>query len=513
MVAPMTDPRLAHLRAALLFLSTPSLGRSILALLTVALVVLTAAQISTVVMSRRAAEFHQIVDHSEEIRLRARDVLNLLIDAETGQRGYILTGRADHLAVHHQAVEEIPQALDVLSALTRDAPAQAQRVADLRRFTTDRLEVLRQGVAHYEAGRPGAAVEVVRTGRGAELMEAMRLQIAAIDAAEARRLIEGRRETEAAARNTVRANFAAAIGILLLGGASLFLIRRYVIDMQRSREIVARMNEGLEAQVRERTAALTTANEEIQRFAYIVSHDLRAPLVNVMGYTAELEGAGAVVDRQLAAIEAAAPQLVDPEAVTVVREEMPEAIGFIRASTAKMDRLIKAILNLSRQGRRHLVVEPLDVTAMVRQIADSVAHQVNAADGRIDVAALPEIESDRIALEQVFGNLIDNAVKYLDPARPGRIAVTGEDLPDGRVAFAVSDNGRGVSPSDHERIFELFRRAGRQDRQGEGLGLAFVRNNVRRLGGTISIESELGKGSTFHLELPKRLIIEEGDSA
>src|SRR5690606_31915599 len=160
------------------------------------------------------------------------------------------------------------------------------------------------------------------------------------------------------------------------------------------------------------------------------------------------EGAGAVVDRQLAAIEAAAPQLVDAEAVTVVREEMPEAIGFIRASTAKMDRLIKAILNLSRQGRRHLVVESLDVTAMVRQIADSVAHQVNAADGRIDVAELPEIESDRIALEQVFGNLIDNAVKYLDPARPGRIAVTGEDLPDGRVAFAVSDNGRGVSPSD-----------------------------------------------------------------
>src|SRR5690606_18441237 len=169
----MTDPRTARLRAAWRFLVTPSLGRSVLALLTVALVVLTAAQISTVVMSRRAAEFHQIVDHSEEIRLRARDVLNLLIDAETGQRGYILTGRADHLAVHHQAVEEIPQALDELTALTRDEPAQAQRVADLRRFTTDRLEVLRQGVAHYEAGRPGVAVEVVRTGRGAELMEAM----------------------------------------------------------------------------------------------------------------------------------------------------------------------------------------------------------------------------------------------------------------------------------------------------------------------------------------------------
>ena len=253
------------------------------------------------------------------------------------------------------------------------------------------------------------------------------------------------------------------------------------------------------------------ANEEIQRFAYIVSHDLRAPLVNVMGYTSELEQAGKIVDRAIH--EAEKTRVVDPEIVTAVREEMPEAIGFIRASTEKMDRLINAILKLSREGRRNLLPEPLDMTAMAQNIANSVHHQTEASGARIEVQSLPEIESDRISMEQIVGNLIDNAVKYLDHDRPGEIVVSGEDVPGGWVVYRVADNGRGIAPRDHERIFELFRRSGRQDRSGEGLGLAFVRNSVRRLGGTIDVESELGKGSTFLLKFPKRLILSEPGGA
>jgi signal transduction histidine kinase len=113
----------------------------------------------------------------------------------------------------------------------------------------------------------------------------------------------------------------------------------------------------------------------------------------------------------------------------------------------------------------------------------------------------------------VLGNLIDNAVKYLEPSRPGRIVISGEALAGGWVRYSVTDNGRGIAERDHERVFELFRRAGRQNTLGEGLGLAFVRNSVRRLGGSIEIESELGKGSTFHLKFPTRLILDEpGDT-
>jgi signal transduction histidine kinase len=180
-------------------------------------------------------------------------------------------------------------------------------------------------------------------------------------------------------------------------------------------------------------------------------------------------------------------------------------VGFIRTSTAKMDRLINAILRLSREGRRALAPERLDMTGVAQTIADTVHHQVAETGGEIVVGPLPPLESDRLAVEQIFGNLIDNAVKYQQPDRPIRIEVQGQETPDGWVEYRIIDNGRGVSPKDHERIFELFRRSGKQDKPGEGLGLAFVRNIVRRLGGSIEIESELGQGSTFHLKFPKRL--------
>jgi signal transduction histidine kinase len=176
-----------------------------------------------------------------------------------------------------------------------------------------------------------------------------------------------------------------------------------------------------------------------------------------------------------------------------------------------MDRLIKAILKLSRDGRRVLTPESLDMTAQLRAVAESLNHQAGEVGASFEVETLPGIVSDRLALEQVFGNLLDNALKYLDPKRPGRIVVRGrEDGP--FVVYEIEDNGRGVAPRDHERIFELFRRAGTQDRPGEGLGLAFVKNAVRRLGGSIDLESELGKGSTFTLKFPKRLTAEASES-
>jgi signal transduction histidine kinase len=147
------------------------------------------------------------------------------------------------------------------------------------------------------------------------------------------------------------------------------------------------------------------------------------------------------------------------------------------------------------------------MTAMAQGVADSIRHQTEASNAEIIVEPLPGVESDRLSMEQILGNLIDNAVKYLDPSRPGRIVVSGRETGDGWIVYRIADNGRGISARDHERIFELFRRSGKQDRAGEGLGLAFVRNSVRRLGGDITVESELGKGSTFMLKFPTRLVL------
>ncbi len=264
---------------------------------------------------------------------------------------------------------------------------------------------------------------------------------------------------------------------------------------------LAGVNDRLEASVAERTADLTAANEEIQRFAYIVSHDLRSPLVNIMGFTSELETATAALTRF---VENATAGMDDRESAEVrasVTEDLPEAIRFIKSSTAKMDRLIAAILRLSREGRRVLRPEPVALGALAAGIVESLAHQLVEHDAEIEIGALPDLVTDRLAIEQVLSNLIENAVKYLKPGRPGRIIVRGRSL--GRFALLdVADNGRGIATRDLERIFDLFRRAGDQTVPGEGIGLAHVRALVRRLGGKVDCESVPDVGSTFRIRLP-----------
>jgi len=244
---------------------------------------------------------------------------------------------------------------------------------------------------------------------------------------------------------------------------------------------------------REAEAELKESNEEIQRYAYIVSHDLRAPLVNIMGFTSELE---AVTDEIGATIK-------DHQDADRFKTDVHESLTFIKAAIDKMDGLINAILRLSREGRRNFKPEPLDMTKVMRGLANAQRHQADTMDAEVIIHDLPNIVADRLAIEQIFGNLIDNAIKYSAPDRRGVIEVSGEPF-GSRVRFSVKDNGRGIAPHDHIRVFELFRRSGAQDKPGEGIGLAHVRALVRSLGGRIDLSSELGVGTTFTITLPER---------
>jgi signal transduction histidine kinase len=265
-------------------------------------------------------------------------------------------------------------------------------------------------------------------------------------------------------------------------------------ELAKARNELQRVNEGLEAMVAERTADLEAANEEIQRFAYIVSHDLRAPLVNIMGFTSELESARNDM------LRAGAKPEDDPERLRIERD-FDESLSFVRAATTKMDGLIGAILKISRDGRRAFRPEPLDMEVLFNTLVAAIRHQTDAAGATIQVGKLPGLFADRLAIEQIFANLLDNAVKYLDPSRPGRIEISGEER-GARLVYRVSDNGRGIAKADHARVFELFRRAGVQDKPGEGIGLAHVKALVRSLGGHIELQSEPGQGTTFTISLP-----------
>jgi signal transduction histidine kinase len=156
------------------------------------------------------------------------------------------------------------------------------------------------------------------------------------------------------------------------------------------------------------------------------------------------------------------------------------------------------------------VSEPIDLRIFFDTLIASMRHVAAESGAQIEMHGdFPAILSDRIGIEQIFGNLLDNAIKYLSPGQPGRVAVHVQQTAD-RVLITVADNGRGIAEKDHERVFELYRRAGAQDRPGEGIGLAHVRTMVRRLDGTIELRSILGEGTEFTVSLPKILILKTG---
>ena len=461
-----------------------------------------AAVIASAWMTSRTQELSRWVSHTYEVEIAITQALNGVEQSETTRRGYLLTGQDVYRTTYTKAADAVAPALWRVNWLTRDNPEQHRNLALLRRDLNDLQRVRNLSIERLEQGDRAGAVRLFTDETGARRMRRIRDRAAAMVAAE-RALLEQRRDEQRASLRAFYITLGTAGVLLVLSAlASMATVLRYTSDLGASRDQLQSLNESLETLVAERTEDLTRANEEIQRFAYIVSHDLRSPLVNVMGFTAELDTATTALGELIDRAEREAPDIVTEEARYAAREDLPEAIGFIRTSTQKMDRLINAILKLSREGRRVLVREKVNVAAMADNIAASLQHRLDEQGTTITVQRpLPEMTTDRLALEQILSNLVENAVKYLQPGRPGRITVRGSDWA-GRSVIEVEDNGRGIAPHDHQRIFDLFRRSGQQDQPGEGIGLAHVRALAYRLGGTIDVRSEFGQGSTFRLTLP-----------
>ena len=429
-------------------------------------------------------------------------LLSLVQDAETGQRGFLLTEDEVYLHPYETAAREIGRTYEGIAARADERGVRPEGLRTLKAAMNSKLEELAETISITRAGNRAEALAMVKTERGRDAMNALRLAVSLMVSRQDRALSE---RLLSADRNAKGLLFIMVFGLVLaggLGGVAQSALRRQAKTLEAAQAELAVANEGLEAAVAERTSELISANKEIQRFAYIVSHDLRAPLVNVMGFTSELDAARRVLKEQIDGLDEVGAAKVKPEARLAIEEDLPEAIGFIRASTAKMDRLINAILKLSREGSRLIKPESVAVADLVQNISDTIRQQTQRADAEIVIEpGLPAIVTDRLTVEQIFQNLIENAVKYLDRSRPGLVTVSGRRV-GALVEYAIEDNGRGIAPQDHERVFELFRRAGAQDQAGEGVGLAFVRANVRRLGGAIRLTSEPDRGSTFYLTFP-----------
>jgi signal transduction histidine kinase len=257
---------------------------------------------------------------------------------------------------------------------------------------------------------------------------------------------------------------------------------------------------------------LRQCREEFKKFAYIVSHDLRTPLINLKGFSAELRFALETVQ---SALDPLLPHLDDsqrPAVTTAIREDIPESLEFIEFSVKRIDDFMNAVLRLSRMSRRDLVLESLDMDALVQNVLETLAEQIGQRQVKVTVKSpLPEIIADRDSMNELMGILLKNAVDYLDPSRLGEVAVSGERNA-AETIFSIRDNGRGIAAEDMHKIFEPFRRAGRQDVQGEGMGLVFAQTLARLHGGTIKCMSEPGVGSEFTFTISSQLV-QGGDYA
>lgn len=278
-----------------------------------------------------------------------------------------------------------------------------------------------------------------------------------------------------------------------------------IVDIRERKHMEAMLREAND-QVRARYEELECVNQELKRkneevegFVYIVSHDLRAPLVNLQGFSREIEYSCNELSKLL--FDQAD---FDPKRLhEILGEDIPGALKYLTASAAKFERLIDALLQLSRHGRQEYRRERLEMNSLVGSCVDSVRHEIDAKGIKVGIGPLPPAYGDATAIGQVFSNLIGNAIKYFDPARPGTIQISGE-VKEGMAHYWVHDNGIGIPEAAQSRLFQVFQRFHPEHATGEGMGLATVKRIIERHGGEVWAVSRRDEGSTFHLTLPMR---------
>lgn len=244
---------------------------------------------------------------------------------------------------------------------------------------------------------------------------------------------------------------------------------------------------------------LEEKNKELETIVYTVSHDLRSPLVNVQGFSKQLNRA---CEKILATAAAASDgKVAVADLKPQIEGAVPQALRFINAGVNKMEMLLAGLLRYSRLGRVTLNIRPLEMNTLLAEIVAAMRFQVESAHATIEVDRLPACLGDAAQTNQVFANLLDNAVKYRDPNRPLRVKVSGR-VTGGEAIYAVTDNGIGIAPQHQPKAFEIFHRLNPDDSPGEGLGLTIAQRVLERQRGRIWVESAEGLGSTFFVSLP-----------
>jgi PAS domain S-box-containing protein len=286
-------------------------------------------------------------------------------------------------------------------------------------------------------------------------------------------------------------------------------VTRDVSIRKRNEERIEQLTRELEARVSELARSnreLAQQSSENESFVFSVSHDLRAPLVNLQGFSHEL----ALTTGSLEALlqNPGVPEDIRRRGLELTQGEMQESIGFIRNAVKHLGNIIDGLLRLSRVGRIEYASQVVDTNAVVAEILASLHSTVVQSGAAVTVTELPMIRGDRNAIAQIFANIVGNALKNLDELRPGRVEISASADP--VPVFAITDNGVGIPEEYQRKIFRVFQHVHDSRTRGEGMGLAIVRRIVERHGGRIWFESKAGVGTTFFFTLGPKLDPEAG---
>ena len=290
------------------------------------------------------------------------------------------------------------------------------------------------------------------------------------------------------------AGFFTIIALLLFNTRLTMLVKGRTVNLEKEIEERRQAEENL----RKANIELNGKNKELEQVIYVASHDLRSPLVNVQGFSKE---AARDFDEVLGILKQGnLPDEVREALTPLVEKEIPQSLGFIQNSVAKMDALLAGLLKISRLGRSALTLVAVDMNRLMAEVVADFEFQTKDQGIDIEIGNLPGCRGDHLQISQVFANLIGNAIKFRAPDRRCLITITGRKEGD-RSIYSVEDNGIGIEPAYQEKIFEIFHKLDPHS-EGQGLGLNIVSKIVERLDGKVWVESEPGAFCRFHVSLP-----------
>jgi len=449
-----------------------------------------------------ARALHTLIDaqfwlsHTLEVIDDTQQLVAQVRTAESAARGYILTSSPAFEQQYVAANAQVAASIDEIQRLTGDNPSQQRRIVDLRFRINAKMTVLDAGIA-VRRGHPTGLLDPAALGAVVrdtpDRIESVQAAIREIQGEEQRLLaIRTADATNAKRQAWISFSIAFILSFLLLVAAFELLMRadrdretlaERAIEIESLNAALRAANTDLEDRVAQRTRELAISNQELEAFSYSVSHDLRAPLRTIDGFS-------------LALLEDFADKL---------NEEGRDYIARVRSGVQRMGTLIDALLQLSRVTRTDLQTERVDLTSL----ATLVFNELHAADPtrQVTFAAQPGIvvQGDGRLLRIALENLIGNAFKFTSRTPDARIEFgtrpgTGDHA--GQTVYFIRDNGAGFDMQYVDRLFTAFQRLhGDRDFKGSGIGLATVSRIIRRHHGTIGAEGTPGQGATFYFHL------------